>query len=116
MPKLSQVQKADKTLDVTIPGESPEDDMHVVCYPNRITGKRRRELADLDDDDTEGYADLFFDILKSWDLTDDAGKALPFNADTVDLLSVPTTIRLFTEIGEAANPNSSKTSKRRRGR
>ncbi len=115
MPKLSQVQKADKTLDVEIPGDSPEDEIHVVCYPNRITGKRRRALADLDDDDTEGYADLFFDILKSWDLTDDAGKVLPFNADTVDLLSIPTTIRLFTEIGEAANPNQ-KTSTRRRGR
>lgn len=113
MPRLSTIQKADETRDIDV--AFGEDVLHVTCYPNRITGKRRRELQALDDDDTEEYARLFFDILKSWDLEDDKGKVLPFTADTVDLLSVPTTIRLFTEIGEASNPNRT-TSKKSRGR
>jgi hypothetical protein len=115
MPKLSQIQKADETVEVEVPFGDPTDPVKLVVYPNRITGKRRRELAALDDDDTEGYAELFFDIIKSWDLTDDKDKVLPFTADIVDLLSVKTTMRIFTEIGEATNPNP-KTSKRSRGR
>ena len=115
MPKLSKIQKADETVEVDISFGDPTDPVKLVVYPNRITGKRRRELQALDDDDTEGYADLFFDIIKSWDLTDDKGVVLPFTEDTVDLLSVPTTVRIFTEIGDATNPNpkTSKGSKRR---
>lgn len=113
MPKLSQIQKKDETVSVTV--SFGDDELNMVVFPNRITGKRRRDLAALDDDDSEGYADLFFDIIKEWDLTDDAGKPLPFDADTIDLLSIPTTVRIFTEIGEATNPNP-KTSKRSRGR
>ena len=113
MPRLSQIQKADETVDVAV--SFGDEELNLVVYPNRITGKRRRELAALDDDDTEGYAELFFDILKSWDLEGDDGKPLPFTAETVDLLSIPTTVRIFTEIGEATNPNQ-KTSKRSRGR
>jgi len=103
MPKLSKLQKTDETVSVAV--DFGGDILNLVVYPNRITGKRRRELAALDDDDTEGYAELFFDIIKSWDLEDDKGVVLPFTADTVDLLSVPTTVRIFTEIGEATNPN-----------
>lgn len=113
MPDIKKVQKADETRDVDIDFGDGEI-LHLTVFPNRITGKRRRALAELDDDDTEGYAALFFDIIKEWDLTD-GKEVLPFNADTVDLLSIPTTIRIFTEIGEAANPNQ-KTSTRRRGR
>lgn len=113
MPKLSTIQKTNEAVPVTV--SFGDEDLNLVVYPNRITGKRRRELAALDDDDTEGYAELFFDILKSWDLQDEDGKPLPFTADTVDLLSIPTTVRIFTEIGEATNPNQ-KTSKKSRGR
>ncbi len=115
MPKLSKIQKADETVDVEIPFGDPTDPMHLTVYPNRITGKRRRELQALDDDDTEGYAELFFDIIKEWDLTDDKGVVLPFSADTVDVLSVKTTMTIFTEIGESTNPNpkTSKGSRRR---
>ncbi len=113
MPKLSKLQKTDETVSVAV--DFGGDILNLVVYPNRITGKRRRELAALDDDDTEGYAELFFDIIKEWDLTDDKNVILPFTADTVDLLSVPTTVRIFTEIGEATNPNpkTSKGSRRR---
>ena len=113
MPKLSKIQKADETVAVAV--DFGGDTLNLSVYPKRINGKRRRELQALDDDDTEGYAELFFDILKSWDLEDDAGKVLPFTADTIDLLSVPTTMRIFTEIGEATNPNP-QTSKKSRGR
>ena len=113
MPKLSKIQKENEAVSVAV--DFGGDILNLTVYPNRITGKLRRDLAALDDDDTEGYASLFFDIIKSWDLEDDAGKVLPFTADTVDLLSVPTTMRIFTEIGEATNPNP-KTSKRSHGR
>ena len=115
MPRLSKVQKADETVEVEVPLGDPTDPVKLMVYPNRITGKRRRELSALDDDDTEEYARLFFDIIKSWDLTDDKDKVLPFNADTVDLLSVKTTMQIFTEIGESTNPNpkTSKGSRRR---
>ncbi|MDQ3540648.1 MAG: hypothetical protein M3440_08175 [Chloroflexota bacterium] len=111
MPKLSNIQKDDETKKVDI----EEWDLTVVCYPNRITGKRRRELQDLDEDDTERYAELFFDVIKEWDLTDDNDVVLPFTAETIDALSMRTTIRLFTEIGESVNPDP-KTRKRSRGR
>ncbi len=113
MPSINKIQKADETVEVFV--EFGDDILNLAVYPNRITGKRRRELAALDDDDTEGYAELFFDIIKVWDLTDDKGVVLPFDADTVDLLSVKTTMRIFTEIGEATNPNP-KTSKGSRKR
>lgn len=126
MPKLSSIQKADETAEVRIPFEGSDEDANLVVFPNRITGKRRRAFAaleDLDDDDlpegetvSDRYAELFFDIIKSWDITDETGTPLPFTADTVDLLSVKTTIRLFEEIGEQTNPNAKKTSKRSRGR
>ncbi len=114
MPKLSRIQKADETREVEVDFGDGEI-LNVVCYPNRITGKRRRELQQLDEDDTERHAELFFDVLKSWDLEGDDGTVLPFDADTVDMLSILTTIRLFTEIGEAVNPDP-KTRKRSRGR
>lgn len=114
MPKLINIQKADETKTVSVDFGDGEI-LTVVCYPNRLTGKRRRELQDLDEDDTERYAQLFFDVIKSWDLEDDKGKVMPFDAATIDALSIPTTIRLFTEIAEVANPNQ-KTSARRRGR
>jgi hypothetical protein len=123
MPKLSTIQKADETLKVVIP--FADDDLNLVVYPNRITGKRTKEmqaLADMTDEDMpEGVtvedraAELLFDVIKSWDLTDDDGNVLPFDANTQDLLAVPTMTRIYTEIGEATNPNP-KTSKRSRGR
>ena len=113
MPKLSSIQKADETVSVAV--DFGGDTLNMVVYPNRITGKRRKAFAALDDDDSESYAELFFDIIKEWDLLADDESVLPFNADTVDLLSIPTTIRIFNEIGESTNPNQ-KTSKRSRGR
>ncbi len=103
MPKLSKLQKTDETVSVAV--DFGGDILNLTVYLNRITGKRRRELAALDDDDTERYAELFFDVIKSWDLEDDKGAVMPFDGATIDALSIPTTIRLFTEIAEAANPN-----------
>lgn len=104
MPKLSNIQKADETKTVSVDFGDGEN-LTVVCFPNRLTGKRRRELQDLDEDDTDRYAELFFDVIKSWDLEDDKGAVMPFDGATIDALSIPTTIRLFTEIAEVANPN-----------
>ncbi len=114
MPKLSRIQKADETLEVPVPFEDGEV-LTVVCYPNRFTGKRKRELRALDEDDYEAQAELFFDVLKEWDLEGEDGTVLPFNAETAELLSSKTTLRLFTEIMETINPDP-KRSKKSRGR
>lgn len=120
MPKLSQIQKANETKNVTIDFGDGET-VNLVVYPNRITGTRRRQLNELDraeelsDDEQERYADLFFAIIKEWDLTDEQEVPLPFTVETIELLSVPTTIMIFSEISDAVNPTT-KTSKRSRGR
>lgn len=114
MPKLSKIQKVDETQDVEVPFEDGEV-LHVVCYPNRFTGKRQRDLRAVDEDDYERQAELFFEVLKEWDLEGDDGKVLPFNAETAELLSSKTTIRLFTEIMDEITPDP-KTRKRSRGR
>jgi hypothetical protein len=123
MPKLSAIQNDNTTLKVVIPFEG--GDLNLVVYPNRITGKRTKEmqaLADMTDEDMpEGVtvedraAELLFDVIKSWDLEDDDGAVLPFNAATQALLSVATMTTIYTEIGEQTNPNSAK-SKKSRGR
>lgn len=114
MPKLSTIQKKDETVEVNIDFGGGES-LNVVAYPNRITGRRRKEFAALDDDDYEGYAALYFDIFKSWDLTDDEGNVLPFDVDTIELLSIPTSNRIMKDVMEASLPTTA-TSKRSRGR
>jgi len=114
MPKLSRIQKADETIEVKVPFEDGEV-LTVVCYPNRFTGKRQRQLREVDDEDYERQAELFFDVLKEWDLEGDDGKVLPFNAETAELLSAKTTLRFFNEIMDEITPDP-KRSKKSRGR
>lgn len=134
MPSIDKIQSAEKTQNVAVDfGDG--DVLNIVIYPNKLTGKRVKEMRALPDDedeideedernkDVKGYvpvrerrAQLFFSPIKSWDLTDvPGGKPLPFTADTVDALSLPTSMRIWQEITDAANPNQ-KTSKRSRGR
>ncbi len=114
MPKLSRIQKVDETREVEVDFGDGEI-LTVVCYPNRFTGKRQRELRAVDDEDYERQAELFFDVLKEWDLEGEDGKVLPFNAETAELLSSATTVRIFTEIMETISPDP-KRSKKSRGR
>ena len=124
MPSISKIQKADKTIKVEVPFDDGEV-LNLVAYPNRITGARRKEMAaleDMTDDDmpkgttvAQRSAELLFDVIQKWDLTDDEGKVLPFDETTVDLLSVPTMAAIYVAIGEASNPNP-KTSKKSHGR
>lgn len=118
MPKLSSIQNAEKVEPVEVNFGDGEV-LHLKVYPNRFTQRRQIALEQLDDEsDTyyEDFADLYFEVLKEWDLTDDGGKVLPFDADTVELLSTPTMLRIGEAVGESINPKSRKTSKRRSGR
>ena len=113
MPKLSSFQPADVTQKVVI-GEG-DSALTAVVYPNLVNQARADALRALDDDQKEERADLFFSIFKEWDLLDDeTGLPLPFSADTLDLLSIPTTVGIMQEIMDAILPDP-KSSKKRRG-
>lgn len=114
MPRIGNIQQKDFTREVGIEFDGGEV-LTVVVYPHRLTRARQEALQELDDDDQDGFAGLFFDIIESWDLEDDKGQILPFTAETVALLSMPTMLRLMDGILEAVRPKS-KTSPRSRGR
>lgn len=105
MPKLSKIQRPDITENVAIDFGDGEV-LNLVVYPNKVTTQRQREMESLDEDDHEGFAALFFEILKEWDLTDDAGEPLPFTAETIEAISVPTMLKISAGIGESLRPKS----------
>src|SRR5690606_25762883 len=108
MPRIGDIQRKDYTKRVEIDFGDGEE-LTIVCYPHRLTRARQEELEELDEDDHEGFARLFFEIMESWDLLDDdEGKPLPFNADTISLLSTPTMLQIMDGIVEAVRPKQRK--------
>lgn len=111
MPRLSRVQRSDKTLKVivTFPDDedgNPVEPVHLEVYPNRITlgtMQRARELSDTSD--LSAVARLFFEFMHAWDLEDEKGKPLPFTDDTARLLTIETFNALTMAVLEAVRPN-----------
>ncbi len=103
--RLSQLQRNEETRDVALDfGDAGT--VNIVVYPNkRNLGYQRRLKAAQDDNDIARMADIFFSTVKSWDVTDDDDKVMPFTPETIDQLGMETFIEIGKKLSEHLNPN-----------
>lgn len=102
--RLSQLQRAEETQDVTLDFDKAGT-IEMVVYPNKRTiGHQRKIKAALDNNDVAGVADLFFSTIKSWDLKGEDDKVLPFTPESIDELGLSTFRRIGEKLGDALNP------------
>jgi hypothetical protein len=108
--KLSAIQPAQDTKDITLDfGEAGTIEMTVI--PDKFTVGRQRKLHKaIKDNDQAGQVDMMFDVVKKWDLTDDAGKPLPLTQKGIDQLRTETVTAIAKKMSEALGAPKSETS------
>lgn len=108
MPKLSSIQR-ETTKEVVIPFD--DETLTMTIVPSKVTVGWQRKASELSKaNDLPGIADLFFSVVKDWDLTDDAGAKIPLDASGTDQLSIEVFVGLMDKMVEAQRPNDETTS------
>lgn len=108
--KLSAIQEPQDVREITLDfGDAGTIEMTV--DPNRFNIGRQRKLRQaIKDNDTAAQADILFDAVQSWDLTDDDGEPLPLDESGIDHLTVDTVLAIATKMSEALGVPKSGTS------
>ena len=104
MPKLSSIQKSNALREVPIDFGDGEV-LTLTIDGNLFTVGFLKRLQALDESDLPAFADMFFSLVKAWDLTDDNGKVLPFKQSTIESLRIETFVAIVKRINESQNPN-----------
>ena len=105
MPRLSQLQKTQETIELAVDFDGGEP-VHLTVYPNRVTlGALRRSQEAAATNDLQKSAAIFFEFIAAWDIEDDKGKPLPFTSETADLFTMDTFNALTKAVVDAILPN-----------
>jgi hypothetical protein len=104
--KLSSIQSDDITETVTI-DFGKDGDLNIAVVPNRFTKGFQRQLrAAINDEDETALMDLFFTIVKDWDLLGPNSKKLPVTPETTDQLGMVVIADIMKKVQETILPKA----------
>lgn len=100
--KLKTVKSQTASIKIKVADESAK----VVYRPNALTPETLEEMRDLQESNqvSEGLVLMVCAVIKSWELLDEKGKALPVNAETVRTVPVSFLSMVIGEILKEAQP------------
>lgn len=102
--KLSNLRENSKNIRIQFPGEG---DLNVTVYPHRINQDMLdRYQAAAQDKDYDLAADIFREVVPSWDLLGDDDEPLPIDGDTFQLVGTGVMNEIWDRIHEAISPKS----------
>lgn len=97
-------KRDDVTKDVALDFEE-DGELNLVIVPSRFTvGLQRRITEASNDNDIARMADLFFSVVKTWDMVDESGEVMPMDQSTIDDLSLDTFFKILSKLGESIGP------------
>jgi len=88
-----------------------DGDLNLTILPNKFTKGFQRQLkAAAANEDETGIVDLFFTLVKDWDVLDEKGKKLPITTETTDQLGMTVLSDILLKVQETIAPKSETTS------
>ena len=108
--KLSNLRESSKNIRIQFPGDG---DLNVTVYPHRINQDMLdRYQAAVQDKDYDLAAEIFREVVPSWDLLGDDEEPLPIDGAAFQLVGTGVMNELWDRIHEAIAPKSRKTNAR----
>ena len=102
MPKLSKLHSKPKEVEIPLEGDEP---LKLMVATYKITPALLSKLESADTEDTNKMVVFLSALLLSWNLTDDKGKVIALNKESLSELPVEVLSRIITAINESQSPN-----------